>query len=246
MRGNPAYLAIMHIGESIMSIGTTHVISQLTKTSKALPEQRLSRVIAKKDKDGNYESPNLVESKCISVPLIKGEFSADQIKAIVPHIVGMLQDAQDAIIRDLIIQNGVTSVNDAEISFGECVKYLDDSAKGNRVTSEYMQKWFFETYGEPALEFICTQVCKFDVNALSGDQSAVIEKRSNVLASMFAGFASGKYRPDIPKCKAIAKFGEYLQESNWDARMKNIQDKTGKIRKELEDALSMDALGFDS
>lgn len=229
-----------------MSIGSTHVISALKKDSKPLPEQRLARVIAKKNKDGDYESAHLQESKCVSIPILSEEFSVEQIKAIAPHIVGMLESAQDAIVRDLIITEGITSVHEDQISFGECVKYLDDSAKGNRVTSEYMQKWFFEVYGEPALEFICVQVCKFDVEKLSSDQSVVIEKRSNVLASMFAGFASGKYRPDIPKCKAIAKFGEYLQEENWDARMKNIQEKTAKIRKELEDALSMDALGFDS
>jgi hypothetical protein len=61
---------------------------------------------------------------------------------------------------------------------------------------------------------------------------------------MFAGFASGKYSPDIPKCKAILKFGEFLGQDNWDARMQVIQAKTEKIKKEKEDALNMDALGF--
>jgi hypothetical protein len=230
-----------------MSIGTSHVINKLEKNSKALPLQRLARIIAKKNKDGDYESEHLKESKCISVPMLQPQFTPEQINAIAPHIVGMLESAQDSIIRDLIITDGVSSIHENQISFDECVKYLDDSAKGNRVTSEYMNKWFFDTYGEPALEFICTQVCKFDPEELTADQSNVIEKRSNVLASMFAGFASGKYRPDIPKCKAIAKFGEWLGgEENWDSRMKNIQEKTAKIRKELEDALSMDALGFDS
>jgi hypothetical protein len=226
-----------------MSIGSNHIVSKLEKNSKALPEQRLTRVIAKKNKDGEYESPNLVESKCVSVPVVNS-LSEMQIKALMPHICGMVQNAQDEIIRELIIASGISSVNDAQISVEECIKYLDDSAKGNRVTSEYMQKWFTETYGEPAMEFICVQICKFDPEQLSTDQASTIEKRCSVLRDMFAGFGSGKYSPDIPKCKAILKFGEFLTKENWDSRMSVIQEKTTKIKKEKEDALNVDALGF--
>lgn len=227
-----------------MSIGQNHVVSKLEKNSKALAsDQRLARVIAKKNKEGSYESEFLTESKCVSVPLIN-ELTQSQLNALMPHICGMVQNAQDEIIRELIITQGATSVNDAQISVDECIKYLDDAAKGNRVTSEYMQKWFMDAYQEPALEFIAVHVCKFNIEEMNEAQLDVVSKRCNVLRDMFAGFASGKYSPDIPKCKAIMKFGEFLGADNWDARMQSVQEKTAKIRKEKEDALNIDALGF--
>lgn len=226
-----------------MSIGENHVVSKLEKNSKAMEGQRIARVIAKKNKEGNYESEHLKESKFLSIPVISGTFTEGELRALQPHIVGMIANAQDEIIRERVAM-GATSINDAEISVGECIKYLDDSAKGNRITSEYMQKWFVDTYTEPAMEFICA-ISKFDVGNLSQEQVNVIEKKVNVLKDMFAGFASPKYSPDIPKCKAMIKFGEFLGgEDNKDERIKNCIAKAVKIKEEKEKELSMDALGF--
>lgn len=228
-----------------MSIGQNHVVSKLEKNSKALDkDQRLARVIAKKNKEGNYESEHLQESKCVSIPQIQPEFSQSQLIAMQPHIVGMLANAQDEIIRELLVTKGITSVNDAEISVDECIKYLDDSAKGNRITTEYMQKWFEETYSDPAMEFICSIICKFDPENLSEEQQKVLYVKTNVLRDMLTGFASPKYSPEIPKLKSIIKFGAFTTQENWDARMKNIQEKSARMLKEKEEALSMDALGF--
>lgn len=226
-----------------MSIGQNHIVAKLEKNSKAIDGQRLARVIAKKNKEGNYECEHLTESKAISIPIINGAFTEGELKMLQPHIIGMIANAQDELIRECII-NGATSINDAQISIAECIKYLDDSAKGNRITSEYMQKWFVDTYTEPAMEFICTAICKYDANQLSQEQVLSIEKRVNVLRDMFAGWASPKYSPDIPKCKAMRKFGEFLGSDNWDARMQAIQDKVIATQKKKEEELSMDALGF--
>lgn len=225
------------------NVSNTHNVCKLEKNSKALTGQRMARVIAKKSKTGEYESSNLIESKFVSVPMIAPEFSQDQMAQLAPHIVGMLNDAQDALIRECIIRDGATSINEAQIDFAACIAYLDDSAKGNRVTSEYMQKWFMDTYAEPAMEFIC-ELVKFDKESLSTEQMTVVEQKTAILRDMFAGFASGKYSPDIPKCKAIRKFGAFLGEENYDGRMQVIIEKTAKIQEEKEKELSMDALGF--
>jgi hypothetical protein len=227
-----------------MSIGSTHVVNKLEKNSKAIDGQRLIRVIAKKNKEGQYESAHLQESKCISVPVINPEFTQAQLTAMMPHIVGMLANAQDEIVRELIVEKGISSVNDAEIGIDKCIQFLDDSAKGNRITTEYMQKWFMDTYSEPAMEFVCNVVCKFNAEELTVDQASVIEKKVNILRDLFAGFASPKYAPDIPKCKAMIAFGTYLTEENWDARMVGVQAKVIKTKAEKEAELSMDALGF--
>lgn len=225
------------------NVSNTHNIVKLEKNSKALTGQRMARVIAKADKSGAYPSEHLTESKFVSLPVINPEFTANQVQALSVHIVGMLSDAQDSIIRERIIVDGVSSVNDEEISIDACIKYLDDAAKGNRVTGEYIAKWFAETYGDSALEFIA-QLCKFDGDNLTDAQLEVISQKTNVLTSMFAGFASGKYSPDIPKCKAMIKFGEFLTAENQDARMQNYLGKVQSIKTAKEQEMSMDALGF--
>lgn len=226
------------------NVSNTHNIVKLDKNSKALSGQRMSRVIAKKDKDGAYQSEHLNESKFVSLPTIVPEFTEAQVSALAPHIVGLLADAQDQIIRDRIITDGITSVHDDEISIDKCIAYLDDAAKGNRVTGEYVAKWFTETYGESAIEFVAA-LCKFSVDDnLTEDQLKVIETKVNVLTSMFSGFASGKYSPDIPKCKAMGKFCEFVTEENMDARMLNYRDKAKSILEAKQAELSMDALGF--
>ena len=227
------------------NVSNTHNIAKLEKNSKALSGQRMSRIIAKSDKNGQYQSEHLTESKFVSLPMIAGPFSEAQVTALTPHIIGMLSDAQDAIIRERIITDGITSVHEDEISIDKCIAYLDDAARGNRVTSEYIAKWFTDTYGEAAIEFVAA-LCKFgdDVESYTSEQLTVIETKVNVLTSMFAGFASGKYNPEIPKCKAMIKFGEFLGDDNKDARMTNYLAKCNEIKTKRESELSMDALGF--
>jgi hypothetical protein len=84
------------------NISNRHNVQKLDKASKALSGQRMARVIAKKNKDGQYESVNLTESKFVSLPVIEG-FTQEQLKALTPHIMGLVNDAQDAIVRDEIV-----------------------------------------------------------------------------------------------------------------------------------------------
>lgn len=224
------------------NVSNSHNVQKLEKNSKALSGQRMARVIAKKGKNGEYENANLTESKFVSIPVI-AEIAPEQIKALMPHIVGLICNAQDAIIRERIITDGVTSIHENEIAIDKCIAYLDDEAKGNRVTGAYLQQWFIDSYYESAAEFVCVNA-KFDPQNLSQEQIGVIEKKVNVLRDMFAGFASPRYKPEIPQCKAMMKFGEFLSVDNQDARMQNFVEKAGKVKKEREEEMSMDALGF--
>lgn len=224
------------------NVSNRHNVQKLDKASKALSGQRMARVIAKKNKDGQYESANLVESKFVSIPIVAG-FTQEQLTALTPHIVGLIADAQDALIRDEIIANGATSIADELVSVDACIAYLDDAAKGNRVTGEYLAKWFTEAYLEGAMQFVIA-MSKFDAENLTPDQEEAVIKKCNVLRDMFAGFASGKYSPDIPKCKGMIKFGEFVGIENQDARMQNFIAKAVKIKAEKEAELSTDALGF--
>lgn len=237
-----------------MSHSNRHQFAVLDNKSKPLTGQRLTRVIAKAakealgadwvKKENGFYNPNLVESMCVSIPMIdKSEVSAN-IESLLPHIIGMLQDAQDGIIGEMRKESGCTEVASEAISVNACIAYLDSVSKGNRVTSEYLAEWFRESYSLQAAEFIMI-MCKFgnDLESLTPEQITVIEQKSNVLGAMFAGFASGKYSPDIPKCKAMIRFGEFLSEGV-DSRMAGYVDKAGKILEIKTAELSSDALGF--
>lgn len=224
------------------NVSNTHNVATLDKKSKAFDGQRMARVIAKANKSGEYESENLKESKFVSVPMIAPEFTQSQLVQLMPHIVGILADAQDAIIRERII-DGATAINDAEISVDACIQYLDDQSKGNRITKEYLQKWFTDTFYESAMEFVCMNA-KFDPNELTPAQATVVEQKANVLRDMFSGFSGARYSPEIPQCKAMIKFGEFLGNENQDAKMQNYVAKAAKVLKEKTEAMSMDALGF--
>lgn len=226
-----------------MSHSNRHQFAPLTKNSKPLSGQRLARVIAKAAKDGSY-SPNLKESQCVSIPVLGQDSLTAHMQALMPHLVALIQDTQDSIISEKRKETGCSEIADEDISVTACIAFLDASEKGNRVTSEYLAAWFSETYSLQAAEYIAI-MCKFanDVETWSEEQLALIETKTKVLGSMYAGFASGKYSPDIPKCKAMIKFGEFLAESK-DERMVRFVDKAAKILAEKTAELSNDALGF--
>lgn len=226
-----------------MSISNRHQFAPLTKSSKPLSGQRMARVIAKASKDGTY-SEFLKESLMISVPFVSVEDVQANMVALMPHVLAMVMDTQDSIISELRKSNGCTEVGDEEISVNACIAFLDASERGNRVTSEFLAEWFKETYSLQAAEFIALSLkWSEDVTSWNEEQLAIIETKSRVLGSMFSGFASGKYSPDIPKCKAMVKFSEFVGESR-DERMVRYADKAAKILAEKLAEVSSDALGF--
>lgn len=218
-------------------VSNIHTISPLTKDSKPLNGQRLVRMIAKKTKSGEYESPNLIGSHCVSVPYVNQDDVVNVIDKLLPHIIGMVQDAQDKIVREYRIATGRNEIQDSVISVDAVVAYLDASATSDRFTTEYLQEWFMSEYAEHAAEFIRA--------IAAGVNDDVVDKKVNVLRDMFAGFASGRYSPAIPQCKAIIRFGEYTQQKGVQcARMAQFTEKSGDILVKKENELSVDALGF--
>lgn len=219
-------------------ISNTHQFAPLEKNSKPLDGQRLIRLIAKKSKDDSYASPNLAGSLCVSVPRVAQEDIADHIAALIPHIVGLVADTQDKIVREWRIEHGRNEIPGEVFSVSECVKWLDANAAGDRVSSEYLSEWFASEYREIAVKWIRS--------AIDGAADEVIEKKYNVLRDMFTGFSSGKYSPSIPVCKAIAKFNEFMvaSEVDIDSRMTSYCEKAFEVQLRKEKELSSDALGF--
>lgn len=218
-------------------VSNIHTITALTKDSRALSGQRLVRMIAKKSKDGTYESANLQGSMCVSVPFVEQNDVVDQIDKLLPHVIGLVQDTQDKMIREIRIASGRNEITQESISVEAVVAWLDANAAGDRFTTEYLQEWFVSEYTELAKEFIN--------RAISGAADSIVDAKVNVLRDMFAGFASGRYSPSIPQCKAMIRFGTFCADSgSIDSRMDQFVQKSTQILEKKESELSADALGF--
>lgn len=219
-------------------ISDRHTIVPLTKDSKPMDGQRLVRLIAK----GENKNPNLSQSMCVSVPRVSSEVVADAIDRLLPHVVGMVQDAQDKIIRELRIADGVDAVSDADIGIEKVIEWLDANAAGDRVSSEYLQAWFMDEYKDVAMEYIAHAM---DASKTAdGEYPKIVHDKCNVLRDMFAGWASPKYSPAIPKLRAMIKFVECLAPSDLDGRMSAILTRCTVMLTKKESELSEDALGF--
>lgn len=233
------YLAIPpHSGiilmEHIMSIGTSHIFNALTKDSKALPEQRLVRLIAK----GKNKSANLSESMCVSVPVLTQEHVIDKIDQLMPYVVGWLQDVQDKVIREYRVTSGASEVHESIFDVDHCVEYLANSGNG-KFTKEYMQEWFMEDYGDVAREWI---IARFGTLGKTNVSDNVITSKVNVLRDVIAGWsAGGRYKPSLPQCKMMAAFAGDVE---CDGIMSSVKSMSEARIVVLEQELNEDSLGF--
>jgi hypothetical protein len=220
------------------NISNVHQFVALDKNTKALSGQRLVRLIAKADRNGKYASDNLTTSIAVSIPPMSMEIVADKIDLLIPYVIKLVEDTQDKIIREFRIEHGRDEVPEDAFSIDNCIQYLAESSAGDRVTKEYLHGWFDSTYGEAVRSWI---------NAISGNvlDAAVVESKAIVIRDFFAGFASNKYSPNIPTCKAMVRFGQAMESQDAaDARLIAYTDKALAIQTRKEEELSSDALGF--
>jgi hypothetical protein len=216
-------------------ISDVHSFVKLDKDSKPAMGQRLVRLIAK----GANKSPNLSESLAVSIPRITQNDVADVIDRLLPHVVGLVQDAQDKMIREIRIESGRDEIHQDQISMNECIAWLDATAAGDRVSSEYLTEWFAEEYREAAIGYIANAM---QLDIVNGEAPLVVVQKYNVLREMFAGWASPKYSPNIPKLKAMIKFAESVDEL--DGRMSGLLVKAKAMLVKKESEMTEDALGF--
>lgn len=218
------------------NISNVHQFSQLNKDSKALAGQRLVRLIAKADKNGKYPSENLTESLCVSIPHVSQDAVAEVIDKLLPHVVGLVKDAQDKIIREWRIEHGRNEIPEDVFSVEQVVAWLDANAAGDRVSMEYLQEWFAEEYAAIAGQWIADQL-------QVATTSEVVQQKVNVIRDMFAGWSSPRYNPNIPQLKAMLRFGAVLGDS-MDGRMAGYLERAQQLLVKKEAELASDALGF--
>lgn len=216
-------------------VSNIHQFAPLDKDSKPLDGQRLVRIIAKKNREGEYQSEHLQGSLCVSVPWVDQDAVVSVIDKLMPHVMGMVRDTQDKIIREFRIEHGRNEVPGHIFDMNAVVAYLDADAAGDRVTSEYLQEWFMDSYAQIASDWIKV--------AIDGAAQSVIDAKVNVLRDMFAMWASPRANPNIPQLKAMIRFGAYIGDAA-DGRMSGYIGKAQVMLARKEAELQSDALGF--
>lgn len=216
-----------------------HNFVALDKNTTPLHGQRLVRLIAKSARGTNQPSnPNLTHSLAVSIPPVTMEAVAGVIDKLIPHVIGMVQDTQDKIIREYRLESGSDIINQSLISVDAVIAWLESNATGERVTKEYLQEWFDADYGD---------ITKQWINAIAGGQLSeiVIEQKTNLMRDMIAGWASPKYSPNIPSLKAQIRFMTHCEslDAN-DMRMSGFMTRAQTMLEKKEAELSTDALGF--
>ena len=170
-----------------MSISNRHsVVPFVAGETQAMADQRLAKVGYKSTK----KTPAKYKSIAVSVPVITS-IDEDQLERLLPHVVSMLENAQDGIIRSLYesSQGNLASVSDDEISIDACIGYLEAEATGGRLTKEKVEEWFTENLSD---NLSVTIADKLNFTSLTGENEKVINQHLNAYKGILASLAGGK------------------------------------------------------
>lgn len=196
-----------------MSITNRHRINLFVAgKSVAMADQRLARVGYK----ATVKTPAKYPSVCVSVPVI-AEFTEEQIQALGPHIIQMLENAQDGIIRSLYeSRDGTLSeVSDDDISIDSCIAFLEAESTGGRLTREYLEQWFDQMMKENLTVVIAT---KLGFEELNPEQMGTINQHLSGYRGLISSLAGGKTLLQEHQIRGIQKALE----------VSSVDDETGK------------------
>ena len=214
------------------------------KTALKIPEtvnlviQAKQSETGEKDAQGNKIKayhPNLMESVYFSAPVISAGEVTENIVGLLPHIVTLLQEAQKGIVKSLILDKGVKSVDSDAITVAKCVQWLDDTNSG-KINEDYIKSWFAENLATTARNWIIGFSGWSDM-ALTDVMNAQLDQKVTVLCEcVLAGHKSTVKSPvESRHFKPVLKFDRYLTDGEKDSVWTGIVDKCVAAEKQFED-----------
>jgi hypothetical protein len=154
-----------------------------------LTDQRLAKVGYKTTKKQKAKYGNVA----VSVPILGNEqitqYANDEL--FIEHVRGMLETAQDGIIRSLYESNDgiLQSVSDEEICVSACLAFLESEKQGGRLTKVQVEEWFDENVKDNLYVMIAE---KLGFNDPSEAQDKVIVQHTNAYRGILASLSGGK------------------------------------------------------
>lgn len=154
----------------------------------------LTRVVkclykATKDSKTGEMIPSKHENSIVRIPTshISAEVVTDNIEALMPHIISMLQTVEDAEIKE-IHKKGQLNVFVDGLSIGNLIDKLDASNESARMNGEQISKWFGEIIA-PRLSEVIADKLGWSLEELAMD-SLKQAKVENILESYCKRFVS--------------------------------------------------------
>ena len=177
------------------------VVPFIAGKSSALSGQRLSRCLYKPDrKTGIQKYPSV----CVSVPELELELDEQTIEKLAPHILGLIEGAQDKILKSLY-ESGkgkLSSISNEDISLNACIAYLELEASGGRLTKEFLNAWFNENVQDNLAVVIAEKMGMSDPSEKDWE---VVGKKVNGYRDMLSALSGGAVVYSVGQCSALLK-----------------------------------------
>lgn len=185
------------------TISNVHqIVAYDSKKSAPYSGQRLAKVIFKGRGDKKAEH----DSQCASVPQVNELDVQAALPQFMPHLVRMVEDAQDRIVREVFL-SGRDTVTSEELSVAAVLALLEREAAGTRVTKERIGCWydaslatelqeaFAAKLGSPQKATIAVAQCKELFVSAAGRGTLGAERRKQL--EKFYGYANIEADPEI-------------------------------------------------
>jgi len=155
--------------------------------SEPLSGQRLAKVGYKTTKKNKAKYPSVF----VSVPPINSESIVNNMDRLTPHIVAMLENAQDGVIRSLYESSdgALQSVSDDDIAISACIAYLEAENNGSRLTKEMIEQWFDSEVRENLTVLVAE---KLGFEELNDTQMQVVTKHVDVYRDILSSVSGGR------------------------------------------------------
>lgn len=164
-----------------------NVVPFVAGTSAPLTGQRLAKVGYKK----TTAMPNPPASVCASVPPLNTQDVEYRIDRLMPYIKGMLESAQDGILRSLYESSdyGLSSVSDDDLSVDACISFLAAEAAGDRLKKDAILQWFDSEVAENLTILVAEKLGFTEMNT---ETEKTVAKHVGIYRDLIGMLAGGK------------------------------------------------------
>lgn len=213
--------------------GNHSVVSYVAGVTKPLSGQRLSVVYWKTGKDGIKK-----ESKCVSIPKIEG-ITPEELQLMVPHVMELLAQAQNKIIRESI-EAGKTTILGEDISVAKCISYMNEvgsSETAVRLTTESLTQWYVDTLEAPVMLAVAAKLGISEDTEPTAEQSQKVEAISKKYKETIGKLASGAFKLPADYAEMVKKVVSFAPSE--DAIRVKLEGKLDKMLKVSDEDMMM-------
>lgn len=210
------------------NVSTAHSVRAYdAKKSEALTGQRLAKCRYK----STEKNPAKYGSVCVSVPFVPEDALTDSVMVsrLVPHIRGMIENAQDGILRSLYESSDGTlsTITDSDLSLDACISFMDAESSGGRLTKEFIEAWFVSSVQDYLVALVAEKLGYTPAGTEDGDSVELTEEQMATVGKHIAGYkglysslAGGKTMLQETQVKSLVRVLELVDTDDTSEKLK--------------------------